>query len=123
MPADPWYKRVDVTALGEEARRPILERVKGKLGFEKTLRALGIARGSLHNYLHGVRTVPDNVVYRALQYLEESEFSEIVQGVDRLHVRVWRSLVNYRDPGLEAELRRPSRPWIVDYLAETLGFA
>lgn len=38
------------------------------------------------------------------------------------HVRVWRSLVNYRDPGLEAELRRPSRPWIVDYLAETLGF-
>jgi hypothetical protein len=39
------------------------------------------------------------------------------------HVRVWRSLVNYRDPGLEAELRRPSRPWIVDYLAETLGFA
>jgi|MonGeyMetagenome_1017769.scaffolds.fasta_scaffold77263_3 hypothetical protein len=84
MPADPWYKRVDVTALGEEARRLILERVKGKLGFEKTLRALGIARGSLHNYLHGVRTVPDNVVYRALQYLEESEFSEIVQGVDRL---------------------------------------
>jgi hypothetical protein len=42
MPADPWYKRVDVTALGEEARRLILERVKGKLGFEKTLRALGL---------------------------------------------------------------------------------
>jgi intergrase/recombinase len=84
MPADPWYKRVDVTALGEEARRLILERVKGKLGFEKTLRALGIARGSLYNYLHGVRTVPDNVVYRALQYLEEQEFNEIVQGIDRL---------------------------------------
>jgi len=84
MPADPWYTKVDVGALSGEARRLILERVKGKLGFEKTLKALGIARGSLYNYLHGVRTVPDNVVYRALQYLEESEFNEIVQGIDRL---------------------------------------
>jgi len=84
MSANPWYTRVNASALSDEARRLILERVKKKLGFEKTLRALGIARGSLHNYLHGVRTVPDNVVYRALQYLEEQEFNEIVQGVDRL---------------------------------------
>jgi transcriptional regulator with XRE-family HTH domain len=84
MSATPWYNRVNASALSGEARRLILERVKRKLGFEKTLRALGIARGSLHNYLHGVRTVPDNVVYRALQYLEEGEFNEIVQGVDRL---------------------------------------
>ncbi|MEM0058840.1 MAG: hypothetical protein QXE10_00195 [Desulfurococcaceae archaeon] len=67
-------------ALSNEARRLILERVKGKLGFEKTLRALGIARGSLYNYLQGIRRVPDNVVYKALQYLEEAEFNEIVQG-------------------------------------------
>ena len=59
-------------ALSSEARRLIPERVKEKLGFEKTLRALDIARGSLYNYLHGVRRVPDNVVYKALQYLEES---------------------------------------------------
>jgi hypothetical protein len=84
MPADPWYTRVNASALGEEVLRLILERVKGKLGFEKTLRALGIVRGSLYNYLHGVRAVPDNVVYRALQYLEEQEFNEIVQGIDRL---------------------------------------
>ena len=84
MSANPWYNRVNASALSDEARRLILERVKRKLGFEKTLRAPGIARGSLHNYLHGVRTVPDNVVYRALQYLEEGEFNEIVQGVDRL---------------------------------------
>jgi hypothetical protein len=45
---------------------------------------LGIARAPLHNYLHGFRTVPDSMVYRALQYLEEQEFNEIVQGVDRL---------------------------------------
>jgi hypothetical protein len=84
MPADPWYTKVNDSALSSEARRLILERVKGKLGFEKTLRALGIVRGSLYNYLHGVRRVPDNVVYKALQYLGEAEFNEIVQGIDRL---------------------------------------
>jgi len=84
MPTNPWYTKVNAGALSDEARRLILERVKKKLGFEKTLRALGIARGSLHNYLHGVRRVPDNVVYKALQYLEEAEFNEIVQGIDRL---------------------------------------
>jgi len=66
MSANPWYTRVNASALSGEVRRLILERVKRKLGFEKTLRALDIAMGSLHNYLHGLRTVPDNVVYRAL---------------------------------------------------------
>ena len=80
----PWFTRVDVGALSEEARRLILERVKRKLGFNKTLEALGISRGSLHNYLQGVRVVPDNVVYKALQYLEEREFNEVVKGLDRL---------------------------------------
>jgi intergrase/recombinase len=73
-----------VRGLGEETRRLILERVKRKLGFTKTLEVLGIAKGSLHNYLNGIRKVPDNVVYRALQYLEEREFNEIIKGVDRL---------------------------------------
>jgi intergrase/recombinase len=80
----PWYTRVDVRGLSEETRRLILERVKRKLGFTKTLEVLGIARGSLHNYLQGIRRVPDNIVYKALQYLEEGEFNEIVKGLDRL---------------------------------------
>jgi len=84
MSANPWYSKVNVSALGDDARRLILERVKHKLRFTKTLEALGIAKGSLYNYLHGVRRVPDNIVYKALQYLEEGEFNEIVQGVDRL---------------------------------------
>jgi intergrase/recombinase len=84
MPTNPWYNKVNVSALGDDARRLILERVKHKLGFTKTLEALGIAKSSLYNYLHGVRRVPDNVVYRALQHLEESEFNDIVKGLDRL---------------------------------------
>jgi hypothetical protein len=48
MTADPWCNRVNASALSNEARRLILERVKGKLGFEKALKALGIERGSLY---------------------------------------------------------------------------
>jgi hypothetical protein len=57
---------VNASALGDEARRLILERVKHKLGFTKTLEALRITKGSLYNYLHGVKRVQDNVVYRTL---------------------------------------------------------
>ena len=64
-------------------RRIILKRVKKKLGFNKTLEVLSIAKGSLHKYLSRVRRIPDNVVYRALQHLEEGEFNEVVKGVDR----------------------------------------
>jgi hypothetical protein len=66
MPATPWYNRVNASPLGDEARILILERVKRKLGFTKTLEVLGIVRGLLHNYLHGLRTVPVNVVYSVL---------------------------------------------------------
>jgi len=50
MPANPWYNRVNASALSYETRRLILEQVKRKLGFERTLKALGIARGSIYNY-------------------------------------------------------------------------
>jgi hypothetical protein len=40
----PWFMRVDVRGLSEEARRLILERVMHKPGFNKTLEAPGIAR-------------------------------------------------------------------------------
>jgi len=59
-----WFTRIDVRGLSGNTRRLILERVKSKLGFNKTLEALGIARGSLYNYLNGVRRIPDNVVYK-----------------------------------------------------------
>jgi hypothetical protein len=45
---------------------------------------LDISKGALHNYLHSVRRVPDEVVQKVPQYLDESEFREIVQGVDLL---------------------------------------
>ena len=84
MPANYWYNRVDISALGDDARRPILEKVKRKLRFARALETLDISKGATHNYLHGAERTPDEVVYRALQYLEKGEFNEIVKGVDRL---------------------------------------
>jgi hypothetical protein len=84
MSANRWYDKINISALSDEARRLIIERAKCKLGFTRALEALGISKGAMYNYLHGVRRVPDEVVYRALQHLEEGEFNEIVKGVNRL---------------------------------------
>ena len=48
--SDPWFARVDVGGLSDDSRRSILQKVKDRLGFGRTLEALGIARGSLYNY-------------------------------------------------------------------------
>jgi len=68
---------VNIKALSVEARRKILERVKKKLSFTWALGVLDISRGAMYNYLHGLRGISDKVVYRALQFLEEREFSEL----------------------------------------------
>jgi len=79
-----WFVRVDVNALSDDARRSILEKVKNKLGFNEAIKILDISKGSMHNYLHGIRRIPDDVVYKALKFLEEKEFNEIVKGIERL---------------------------------------
>jgi len=80
----PWFDRVNVKALGDDVRRKILDKVRDKLGYNKTVEVLDISKGALHNYLHGIRRIPDEVIQKALQYLTESEFREIVQGVELL---------------------------------------
>ena len=55
------------------------ERVERKLGFTRALDALDTCKGAMHNYLHGAKRVPNEVVYRALQHLEEGEFNEIAR--------------------------------------------
>ena len=79
-----WFERVNVKALGDDVRRRILDKVRDKLGYNKTVEVLDISKGALHNYLHGIRRIPDEVIQKALQYLTESEFREIVQGVELL---------------------------------------
>ncbi|MDT7890028.1 MAG: integrase [Desulfurococcales archaeon] len=81
---DDWIYRIDIKGLSDDVRREIVKRVKDKLGYSGALEALGIARGSLFNYLHGIRRVPDDVIRKALHYLDEPEFNRIVQGFDRL---------------------------------------
>jgi len=79
-----WIRKVNVRGLSDDVRREILRRVKDKLGFNKTVEILDISKGSLHNYLNGLRRIPDDVISKALQYLDEKEFNEIVAGIDRL---------------------------------------
>jgi hypothetical protein len=58
----PWFERVNVKALGDDVRRKILEFVKNKLGYNKTIEVLDISKGSLHNYLYGIRKMPSGVI-------------------------------------------------------------
>jgi hypothetical protein len=85
VPTNYWYNRVDITALGDDARRLILEKVKHKLEFTRALEALDVSKGATHNYLHGAK--PGEVVYRALQHLEEGEFKEIARRQRRTDAR------------------------------------
>jgi intergrase/recombinase len=80
----PWFEKVNVKALGDDVRRKIVEKVREKLGYNKTVEVLDISKGALHNYLHGIRRIPDEVIQKALQYLTESEFKEVVQGIEPL---------------------------------------
>jgi len=66
----------------------MLLRVKSRLGFTGVLEALGVTRGSLHNYLSGVMWVLDCAVEKALRYLGERGFYEIVQDVGKTATRV-----------------------------------
>jgi intergrase/recombinase len=84
LQADGWFMKVDVKGLGDDCRRAILQRVKDRLGFNGAIEALGIAKGSMHNYLNGVRRIPDEVVSKALRYIDEKDFNEIVGGLERL---------------------------------------
>ncbi|NAZ27478.1 MAG: hypothetical protein GU348_04970 [Thermogladius sp.] len=83
MSANPWYTKVNASALSDEARRLIPERVEKKLGFEKTLRELGIARA------HYTTTSTGSGLYRTAWSTRPGstwgqEFNEIVRRVDRL---------------------------------------
>ena len=79
-----WYERVRVEALSDDVRLSILRAVKNKLGFNGACSALGIAKSSLHRYLSGKRKIPDEVVKKALRYLEREEFESIVSDWDKL---------------------------------------
>jgi len=82
----PWFEKINVKGLSEESRRAILRRFKDKLGFSKAIEVLDISKGSMHNYLHGKRKIPDEVILKALQHIDEKEFSEIVGSFERLKV-------------------------------------
>ncbi|MGC9107055.1 MAG: integrase [Infirmifilum sp.] len=79
-----WFTRIDVRGISSDSRRAILQYAKDKLGFSKAVEVLGISKGAMFNYLHGLRKIPDEVILRALPHLSETEFREIIASIDRL---------------------------------------
>ena len=79
-----WFEKISIKSLSDDTRRAILERVKNKLGYNRAIEVLDISKGALHNYLTGARRVPDEVISRALRFLDEKEFNEICRSIDRL---------------------------------------
>ncbi|MCD6300614.1 MAG: integrase [Staphylothermus sp.] len=80
-----WRSMVNVRGLSNNARILILQAVREKLGFNEAWKALDISKSTLYRYLTGItKRIPDDVVKKALQYLEEDEFYRIVSELDRL---------------------------------------
>ncbi|MCD6301829.1 MAG: integrase [Staphylothermus sp.] len=80
-----WRSMVNVRGLSHKTRILILDAVRGKLGYNEACKALGVSKSTLHRYLTGVtKRIPDDVVRKALRYLEEDEFYRIVSELDRL---------------------------------------
>ena len=57
MPDNPWYSSINISALDNELKSTMFSRVKSKFSSIKTLKVLGVSKGSLHNYLQGIRRV------------------------------------------------------------------
>jgi hypothetical protein len=49
-----WLYNIDIKSLGDRTRILILQRLKERLGYVGTYRALGISDSSLSRYLRGV---------------------------------------------------------------------
>ncbi|MGC8987983.1 hypothetical protein [Infirmifilum sp.] len=49
----------------------------------RAVEALDIVMGVLGNYLHGLRQVPGEVIFKTLKYLAEAQFKNAVLDVDR----------------------------------------
>jgi hypothetical protein len=57
--------------------------IKEKLSSNRAVEALDIVKGVLGNYLHGLRRVPGEVIFKTLKYLAEAQFKNAVLDVDR----------------------------------------
>ncbi|MGC8613979.1 MAG: hypothetical protein ACP5L2_07090 [Conexivisphaera sp.] len=82
--ASDWRDGVDVSALGQGARRAILSALKDRMGALELARAIGVSRVALWRYLKGERDPPGDVIRRALGLMEEEEFHRALRGSELL---------------------------------------
>jgi len=80
-----WWEKVDISRIDQETRRSLLLKLKEKYPTSELLARLGIkSRTTLTKYLKYGRRIPDEVVVKMLENLEEEEFWNMLSGRRKL---------------------------------------
>ena len=80
-----WWDKVDIKRIDQETRRSLLLRLKERYPTHELLIKLGIkSRATLTKYLKYGRRIPDEVVERVLDNLDEDEFWGLLNGRKKL---------------------------------------
>ncbi len=80
-----WWEKVDISRIDQETRRSLLLKLKEKYPTSELLVRLGIkSRATLTKYLKYGRRIPDELVVRMLENLEEEEFWSLLSGRKKL---------------------------------------
>ena len=80
-----WWEKVDITRINQETRRSLLLKLREKYPTSELLARLGIkSRATLTKYLKYGRRIPDEVVAKMLENLEEEEFWSLLSGRRKL---------------------------------------
>ena len=80
-----WWEKADISRIDQETRRSLLLKLKEKYPTSELLVRLGIkSRATLTKYLKYERRIPDELVVRMLENLEEEEFWSLLSGRRKL---------------------------------------
>ncbi len=80
-----WWEKVDISRIDQETRRSLLLKLKERYPTSDLLARLGIkSRATLTKYLKYGRRIPDEVVVKMIENLEEEEFWSLLSGRRKL---------------------------------------
>ena len=80
-----WWEKVDISRIDQETRRSLLLKLKERYSTSELLIRLGIkSRATLTKYLKYGRKIPDKLVIKMLENIEEEEFWNLLSGRKKL---------------------------------------
>jgi len=75
---------VGLKGIERDSRIKLLKFLKDRYGYRPLCRMLNISRSSMHRYLSGQRDIPDNLLQKILEYIEEDELMNILSAGESL---------------------------------------